>query len=124
MELRRRLSLTSIPALLVRRRLRWFGHAARRPQGEPIRDTLLPTQPRTWRRRAGGQLKTWATTIKADLEPLSGPRVFRQARWRKDWVKASSELTQDRRARGASVRDVGNSIDDAGSTCPGECQRK
>ncbi len=48
-----------------------------------------------WRRRAGGQLKTWATTIKADLEPLSGPRVFGHARWRKDWVKVSSELAQD-----------------------------
>ncbi len=35
-ELRRRLRLTSIPALLVQRRLRWFGHAARRPEGELI----------------------------------------------------------------------------------------
>ncbi len=26
-----------------------------------------------WRRRAGGQLKIWATTIKADLEPFYGP---------------------------------------------------
>ncbi len=33
-ELRRRLCLASIPALLVQRRLRWFGHAARRPEGE------------------------------------------------------------------------------------------
>ncbi len=95
-ELRRRLSLTSIPALLVQRRLRWFGHAARRPEGELIIDLLLPTPPRTWRRRTGGQLKTWATTIKADLEPISGPRVFGHARWRKDWVKVSSELAQDR----------------------------
>ncbi len=46
-ELRRRLSLTSIPALLVQRRLRWFGHAARRLEGELIKDLLLPTPPRT-----------------------------------------------------------------------------
>ncbi len=66
-------------------------------QGELIKDLLLPTPPRTWRRRTGGQLKTWATTIKAaDLEPISGPRVFGHARWRKDWVKVSSELAQDR----------------------------
>ncbi len=26
------------------------------------------------------------------------PRVFGYARWRKDWVKVSSELAQDRRA--------------------------
>ncbi len=118
-ELRRRLSLTSIPALLMQRRLRWFGHAERRPEGELIKNLLLPTPPRTWRRRAGGQLKTWATTAKADLEPLSGPRVFGHARWRKDWVKMSSVLAQDRRAWSASVRDVVNAIGDAGSTHPG-----
>ncbi len=105
-ELRRRLSLTSIPALLVQRRHRWFGHAARRPEGELNKDFLLPTPPRTWRRQAGGQLKTWATTIKADPELLSGPRVFGHARWRKEWVKVSSELAQDRRTWSASVRDV------------------
>ncbi len=113
-ELCRRLSLTSIPALLVQRRLRWFGHAARRPEGELIKELLLPTPPRTWRRRAGGQLKTWATTIKADLEP----GVFGHARWRKDWAKVFSELAQDRRAGSASVRDVVNAIGDAGSTRP------
>ncbi len=54
-ELRRRLCLTSIPTLLVQRRLRWFGHVARRPKGGLIKDLLLPTPPRTWRRRAGGR---------------------------------------------------------------------
>ncbi len=96
MELRRRLCLTSIPALLVQRRPRWFGHAARRPEGKLIKDLLLPTQPRTWHRRVGGQLKTWATTIKTDLELLSGLRVFGHAQWRQDWVKVTSELEQDR----------------------------
>ncbi len=33
--LRRRLCLTSIPALLVQRRSLWFGHAARRHEDEP-----------------------------------------------------------------------------------------
>ncbi len=74
---------------LVQRMLRWFGHTARRPEGELIKDPLLPTLPCTWRRRAGGQLKTWATTIKADLEPISGPWVFGHTRQRKDWVKVS-----------------------------------
>ncbi len=118
-EQRRRLSLTSLPALLVQRRLRWFGHATRRPEGELIKDLLLPTPPHMWRRRTGGQLKTLATTINANLEPISGPRVFGYARWRKDWVKVSNELTQDRRAWNASVRDVVNAIGDAGSTRPG-----
>ncbi len=49
-ELRRRLRLTSIPALLVQRRFRWFGHAARCPEAELIKDLLLPTPPRTWRK--------------------------------------------------------------------------
>ncbi len=118
-ELRRRLCLTSIPTLVVQRRLHWFGHAARRPEGGLIKDLLFPTPPRTSRRQAGGVLKTGATTIRADLEPLSGPRVFGHAQGRKDWVKVSSALTQDRRAWSASVRDVANAIDDAGSTRPG-----
>ncbi len=37
----RRIRLTSIPALLVQRRLRWLGHAVRRPEGELI-EGLLP----------------------------------------------------------------------------------
>ncbi len=118
-ELRRRLCLTSIPALLVQRRLRWFGHATRRPEGELIKDLLLPTPPRTWSRRAGCQLKTWATTIKANLESISGSRVFGHARWRKDWVKESSELAQDRRVWSSSVRGVVNAVGVAGSTRPG-----
>ncbi len=69
--------------------------------------------------RGADELKTWATMIKADLEPLSGPRVFGHARWRKDSVKVSSELAQDRRPWSASVRDVVNSIGNGGSTRPG-----
>ncbi len=40
-DLRRRLCLTRIPTLLVQRRLRWFGHAARRPEGELIKEHRL-----------------------------------------------------------------------------------
>ncbi len=46
-ELRRRLCLANKPELLVQRKLRWFGHAARRPEGELIKDFVLPTWPRT-----------------------------------------------------------------------------
>ncbi len=34
---------------------------------------------------------THLATAFSDLEPLSGPRVFGHARWRKDWVEVSSE---------------------------------
>ncbi len=43
-----------------------------RPDGEQIKGLLLPTL---------------ATTIEADLEALSAPRIFSYARWRKDWAK-------------------------------------
>ncbi len=69
-ELRRRLHLTSMPAQLVQRRLRWFGHTVRRPVCELIKDIFLPTPPRTWRRRIAGQLKTWVTTFKEDFSGL------------------------------------------------------
>ncbi len=62
-----RLCLSSISAQLIQRRLRWLGHAARRPNNELIRDLVLPTPPRTWCRRTGGQPKTWTTTIKDSL---------------------------------------------------------
>ncbi len=88
-----RLCLTSIPARLVQRRFRCFGYIARHPDSELFKDILLPTPSRTCRRRTGGQLKTWAITINADLEPLSGPRVFGHARWRKDWVKVQVSTT-------------------------------
>ncbi len=56
-ELRRRLCLTNMTTLLIQRRLRRFGHAARRPAGELIKDLLLPTPLRTYRRRTGDQTK-------------------------------------------------------------------
>ncbi len=108
-ELRRRLCLSSTPAL--QRRLPWFDRAARRPDGELIKDLPLHTPPRTWRKRTEKQLKTWATTFKVDVEP----RVLGYARWRKDWVKVFSEIAQDRQA----CSDVVNSVGDTGSNCPG-----
>ncbi len=76
-------------------RLRWFGHA---DQGSTSAQTASHVAQTT-----GRQLKTCATTTKVNLEPLSGPRVFGYARWRKDWAKVSYELAQDRRAWSAST---------------------
>ncbi len=44
-ELRRRLYLPSIPALFVKRNLRWFGHTARCPGDELIKDLRPHTPP-------------------------------------------------------------------------------
>ncbi len=41
-EPRRSLCITSIPAQLAQRRLRWFCHGARRPEGEQVKDLLFP----------------------------------------------------------------------------------
>ncbi len=49
-ELPRRLRLTSMPAQLVQRRLRWYSHSPRRPNGALMIDLLQPTQPRMWLR--------------------------------------------------------------------------
>ncbi len=91
---------------------------ARSHEAVLIKDLPLPTPTRTWSLRTGGQRKTWAITTKADLKPLSGPRAFGHARWRKDWVKVPSELAQDHRSWSVSVRDGVNSIGNASSTCP------
>ncbi len=83
-----------VRALLMQRRPLWFCHAAICPIGELIKALILLTLPRTWRRRTGGQLKMCATTVNADLEHRSESRVIGYARWRKDFVKAPSELAQ------------------------------
>ena len=117
-ELRKKLKLLSIPEILVQRRLRWFGHAARRPGGEIIRDVLLPTPPSTWRKRAGGQMKTWATTLKADLARITGPTVVGLSRWKRDWLSICCDQAQDRRLWSACVRDAVNAWN-ASLTRPG-----
>ncbi len=43
-ELWYRLRLTKTPAKLVQCRLRWFDNAARRPDGELIKELLLPAR--------------------------------------------------------------------------------
>ncbi len=57
-------------------------------------------------KRTIGRLKTWATTFKESIESLAGPGT----------VEVSRELARDRRAWGASARDVVNSIGDVNST--------
>ncbi len=85
-ELWRHHGFTCILAQLVKRRLYWFGLAVRRSKKKLIRS-----------RQTERQLKTWATTTKADLEPFSEAQVFGYERWRKCWVRSPCVLAQDRR---------------------------
>ncbi len=74
--LRHRLHLGVLSTTLLQRRLRWFGHAARRPAGKIIRDVIDPLAPTHWRQKRGGQLMTWLTMLKEDLVRMSGPGVY------------------------------------------------
>ncbi len=70
--LRTRLRFTSILIQLLQRTVLWFGHAARCPDGELIRDPFLPQ----CHARGSHQMKTWPFKTKADLEHLSRLLVF------------------------------------------------
>ncbi len=76
-----------------------------------MRELINPDVPRTWRRRTGGQLKTWATTLKEDLMRLIGPAVVGIRRWNKEWASLAMDMAQDRRAWSAAVRDAVNAMD-------------
>ena len=92
----RRLNLHPLQPVLLQRRLRWFGEAAQRPEGELIHNVLLPTSLPNWRKRVGRQLKTWASTIKDDLAALSGLQVVGLRRWNHNWLAILYDLAQDR----------------------------
>ena len=59
-----------------------------------------------WKGRSGGQVKTWVSTVKTDLEKLRLDKVYGLRRWKTNWVDICSELASDRRAWRAIVRDV------------------
>ena len=85
-------------------------------EGELIRDLLLPTSLPNCRKRVGGQLKTWASTIKDDLAALSGPQVVGLRWWNRDWLAISCNLAQDPRTWAAMVWDTVLAREKAGST--------
>ncbi len=59
-----------------------------------------------WRKKRGGQLKTWPTTLKKDLARLSGPVVYGPRRWNRDWMTIGIAWAQDRGTWAAAVRDA------------------
>ncbi len=65
----------------------------------------------SWRKRTGGQLKTWATMLKEDRVRLIGPVVVGIRRWNKEWASLAMDLAQDRRAWSAAVRDAVTAMD-------------
>ncbi len=114
-------SRRALPPVLLQRRLRWFGHAARRPAGEIIREVINLEPPVHWRKKRGGKLKTWMTRLKEDLARLKGPAVYGLRRWNHDWMTIGIAWAQDCGAWAAGVQDTVVALMPA-QPLPGECR--
>ncbi|BHF86051.1 hypothetical protein SprV_ctg2902923000 [Sparganum proliferum] len=91
-------NIARITQAIQERRLRWFGHVLRRPPQELSVTALDPAPLPHWRRRRGGQFKTWLDTVRQDMEVVLGPSVFGLRRWRREWVELSRSAAADRHA--------------------------
>nr|VZI29072.1 unnamed protein product [Spirometra erinaceieuropaei] len=99
-------NIARITQAIQERRLRWFGHVLRRPPQELSVTALDPAPLCHWRRRRGGQFKTWLETVRQDMEVVLGPSVFGLRRWRREWVELSRSAAADRHAWRGTVRDI------------------
>ena len=90
----------------MKRRLQWFGHVARRPDTILMKQVLNPEPCQGWKRRSGGQIKTWLDTVKTDVERLGLAKVYGLRRWKSEWVDICSTFASDRRAWAAAIRDI------------------
>ncbi|BHF78909.1 hypothetical protein SprV_0602202600 [Sparganum proliferum] len=99
-------NIARITQAIQERRLKWFGHVLRRPPQELSVTALDPAPLPHWRRRRGGQFKTWLDTVRQDMEVALGPSVFGLRRWRREWIELSRSAAADRHAWRATVRDI------------------
>nr|VZI18409.1 unnamed protein product [Spirometra erinaceieuropaei] len=99
-------NIARITQAIQERRLRWFGHVLRRPPQELSVTALDPAPLPNWRRRRGGQFKTWLDTVRQDMEVVLGPSVFGLRRWRREWVELSRSAAADRHAWRGTIRDI------------------
>ena len=79
------------------RRLQWFGHVLRKPSTELTRLSVDPERCRNWSYRRGGQLKTWLSTVKSDVDALGLAAVYGLRQWNNNWVNVCEGLASDRR---------------------------
>ena len=104
--IRRRCDIPRLSALIIQRRLQWFGHVLRKPADQLTKKVLHLKPCSGWRCRKGGQLKTWLSTVKSDVERLGLCAVYGSRRWKTDWLEICGELASDRRAWAGSIRDI------------------
>ncbi|XP_065585165.1 uncharacterized protein LOC136044005 [Artemia franciscana] len=77
------------------RRLRWFGHRLRRPD-DSFSKQCLKCQPLAhWKKKPGGQKKTWLSTVRADLEPMGGFKKHGH-RWNRQWIQLIEPIALER----------------------------
>ena len=99
-------NIEKLSIFLQRRRLQWFGHILRRPNTNIAKLCLSPVPCPGWSCRLGGQLKTWISTIKSDVELLGLQSVYGARVWKQNWIALCSDLASDRRAWAGAIRDI------------------
>ena len=104
---------------MLQRRLRWFGHTARRSSDDLLHEALHLNPKSILAQKTRGQLKTWVTTIKQDLVLITGPQVHGLRAWNRSWLQFSVDLAQNRSTWATAVRDAVNSREEASSIRPG-----
>jgi hypothetical protein len=87
-------------------RLRWAGHVLRKPDDEIVSVVIRGEPDANWRRKRGGQLKSWKDKFKEDLETVTGPAVFGLRRWNRDWLTIAKDLAGNRTQWRATTRDI------------------
>jgi hypothetical protein len=106
-EIRRRcFNIPQLVDVIKQNRLRWAGHVLRRPEDEIVNISLRAEPDVGWKRRRGGQIKSWKDKFKSDLQHFTGPTTFGIRRWNRDWLSIASELAEDRLQWKAITRDI------------------
>ena len=93
-EIMRRCDRTvSMEARLQKMRLQWLGHLARAHPDRLAKRAFFSPIPRGWKRRAGGQAKTWEKLVKEDTEKQT--RYYAR-NLGMNWHQTIENLSQDR----------------------------
>ncbi|THD19873.1 hypothetical protein D915_009460 [Fasciola hepatica] len=87
--------IEKLSVFLQRQQLRWFGHILRYPTTEISKQCLSPVPSPGWRCRPGGQLKTWASTVKSNIQRLGLQFVYDVRKWKYNWISLFSGLASD-----------------------------
>ena len=88
----------SMEVRLQKMRLQWLGHLARMAPDRLARRSFFTSVPHDWKRRAGGQRKTWEKTVKCDTEKELATRQMRalSRNFGNSWQRTVENLAQDR----------------------------